>query len=31
MPVETRFADYHTNRPTIFPAPNWLYASGCQV
>ena len=31
MPVETGFADYQTNRPTVFPAPNWLYASGCQV
>ena len=26
MPVETRFADYHTHRPTVFPAPNWLHA-----
>ena len=31
MPVGTRFADYQTNRPTVFPAPNWLHASGCQV
>jgi len=33
-PVEIRFDDYTmttTTVLTILPAPNWLYASGCQV